>query len=69
MICPIGHGIKDGKFCDVCGEKLVKEPKTSSKSPYEVMGENKCPGCGYELKHGHQHYCPGCGHEIKWLCR
>ncbi len=66
------HGEKEGKFCDECGEKLVKSQSDKvkkSKEPYPMSGESPCPGCGYELDHKHQEHCPGCGHKLTWTCR
>lgn len=40
----------------------VNEPN----SPFEIEGNDPCPGCGYELKHRYQTYCPGCGHFLIW---
>jgi hypothetical protein len=78
-ICPNGHGNKEHQYCDKCGAKLLptfrkKEsppPSISAikRDPYKICGHKKCPGCNYELKHGHQRFCPGCGHPLKWTCR
>lgn len=69
MFCPNGHGQKPGKFCDRCGADLVSETPSNPDQPYEIFGDQACPGCGYELDHDHQQFCPGCGHHLKWLCR
>lgn len=65
------HGQMPGNFCSECGEKLQETPNPETASPtlYQVFGENPCPNCGYQLKHGHQQFCPGCGRLLTWLCR
>lgn len=67
-ICPNGHGEKEGYFCSVCGVRLVEVP-TETGSSYKMFGNEKCPGCGYALAHGHQAFCPGCGRPLIWTCR
>lgn len=67
-ICTNGHGEKDGKFCNECGSELQEVEKKEGQS-FSMSGKKPCPGCGFELDHGHQKYCPGCGHQLTWTCR
>lgn len=66
-ICPHGHGPKSGELCNECYALLVNYPEEEQEGPYVAYGDEKCPGCEYDLKHGFQPECPGCGHELRWL--
>lgn len=64
--CPKGHEEQYGRFCTVCGAKIVR-PKLP-KGPYKVLVHDPgCPGCGSDLRGRVEiNYCPCCGHAIEW---